>query len=71
MELPLFLRNTATFAAMVIVECTDVGVSVLMKAAMNQGMNNLVAVVYYNALCTVILIPYYLIRRYVSSFQLL
>ncbi|KAL5796922.1 hypothetical protein ACOSQ2_001742 [Xanthoceras sorbifolium] len=63
MELGSCLQNTVIFAAMVTVECTDVGLSVISKAAMTQGMNNFVAVVYYNALATLILVPYFLFRR--------
>lgn len=71
MELTSSLQSTVTFAAMVTVECTDVGLSVISKAALNHGMNNVVAVVYYNALATLILLPYFLFRRYFYSFQLL
>nr|KYP56277.1 Auxin-induced protein 5NG4 [Cajanus cajan] len=45
------------FAAMVIVECLDVGLSTLGKAAMSRGMNHFVFVLYSNALATLILLP--------------
>lgn len=58
----IFTGDTA-FLAMITVECTDVGLSVLSKAALNQGMNNFVSVVYCNALGTLILLPYFLFHR--------
>ncbi|KAK4846575.1 hypothetical protein QYF36_019372 [Acer negundo] len=63
MEMGSCLQNTVSFAAMVTVECTDVGLSVISKVAMTQGMNNFVSVVYYNALATLILLPYFIFRR--------
>lgn len=45
------------FAAMVVVECLDVGLTTLSKAAMSKGMSHYVFVVYSNALATLILIP--------------
>lgn len=63
MQLRSFSRETLPFLAMITVECTDVGLSVLSKAALNQGMNNFVSVVYCNALGTLILLPYFLFHR--------
>ncbi|KAK9995853.1 hypothetical protein SO802_020539 [Lithocarpus litseifolius] len=45
------------FAAMVMIECLDVGLTTLSKAAMSRGMSNYVFVVYSNALATLILFP--------------
>ncbi|RYR77426.1 hypothetical protein Ahy_A01g001880 [Arachis hypogaea] len=45
------------FLAMVIVECLDVGLTTLGKAAMSRGMNHFIFVVYSNALATLILLP--------------
>ncbi|KAL3512907.1 hypothetical protein ACH5RR_025624 [Cinchona calisaya] len=45
------------FAAMVIAECLDVGLTTLSKAAMSKGMSRFVLVVYSNALATLILLP--------------
>ncbi|XP_044502199.1 WAT1-related protein At4g15540-like isoform X2 [Mangifera indica] len=63
MQLRSFSRETLPFLAMITVECTDVGLSVLSKAALNQGMNNFVSVVYCNASGTLILLPYFLFHR--------
>lgn len=63
MALASWLQNTIPFVAMVTVECTDVGLSVISKAALTKGMNKFVSVVYYNALGTLILLPYFLFRR--------
>ncbi|MED6152888.1 hypothetical protein PIB30_096284 [Stylosanthes scabra] len=47
----------APFLAMVLVECLDVGLTTLSKAAMSRGMSHFVFVVYSNALATLILLP--------------
>ncbi|KAE8124177.1 hypothetical protein FH972_019084 [Carpinus fangiana] len=51
------LVGLVPFAAMVVVECLDVGLTTLSKAAMSKGMSHYVFVVYSNALATLILIP--------------
>ena len=51
------LLEWTPFVAMIMVECLDVGLSTLGKAAMNRGMNHFVFVVYSNALATLILLP--------------
>lgn len=51
------------FLAMVIVECGEMGMITLGKAAMNDGLNNLVYVVYYNALGTLFLLPFLIFHR--------
>ncbi|KAK1438849.1 hypothetical protein QVD17_04661 [Tagetes erecta] len=47
---------------MVAVECGEVGMITLGKAAMNNGLSNLVYVVYYNGLGTLILLPNFIIH---------
>lgn len=71
MALASWLQNAIPFVAMVTVECTDVGLSVISKAALTKGMNKFVSVVYYNALGTLILLPYFLFRRYLNLFYFL
>ncbi|XP_058179970.1 WAT1-related protein At5g40210-like [Rhododendron vialii] len=44
------------------VECTDIGMSTIGKAAMTKGMSNFVLVVYSNALGSIILLPFVLSR---------
>lgn len=52
-----FIEKALPFVAMVMVECGEVGMITLGKAAMNDGLSSLVYVVYYNALGTIILLP--------------
>lgn len=60
------------FAAMVMIECLDVGLTTLSKAAMSRGMSNYVFVVYSNALATLILFPSsFIINRSLSPCSLL
>ncbi|XP_038705120.1 WAT1-related protein At5g40240-like [Tripterygium wilfordii] len=63
MGMVFFLWGAAPIIAMLSVECTDVGLAVISKAALTRGMNNLVSVVYFNALATLILLPYIIFRR--------
>ncbi|KAJ6411713.1 hypothetical protein OIU84_008317 [Salix udensis] len=58
-----FLLNSLPFAAMVMVECLDVGLTTLSKAAMSKGMSRFVFVVYSNALATLILLPCVIFHR--------
>ncbi|KAM2204065.1 hypothetical protein ACFX1S_023743 [Malus domestica] len=51
------------FTAMVIVECAEVGVSTISKVAMSKGMSHFVFIVYYNALGTLLLLPFFIFRR--------
>ncbi|ONI08417.1 hypothetical protein PRUPE_5G177200 [Prunus persica] len=51
------LVELVPFAAMVMVEIMDVGLTTLSKAAMSRGMSHFVFVVYSNALATLILLP--------------
>ncbi|CAL5444669.1 unnamed protein product [Camellia sinensis] len=51
------LVKLVPFAAMVMVECFDVGLTTLSKGAMSRGMSHFVFVVYSNALATLILLP--------------
>ncbi|TYI75152.1 hypothetical protein E1A91_D07G255400v1 [Gossypium mustelinum] len=63
MGLSCYLWNALPFMAMITVECTDVGISVISKAALSKGMSNVVSVTYFNALGTLILLPYYIFCR--------
>lgn len=68
------LLNLLPFAAMVMVECLDVGLTTLSKAAMSKGMSQFVFVVYSNALATLILLPsliFYRTKRPPVTFSLL
>ncbi|KAJ4839276.1 hypothetical protein Tsubulata_050011 [Turnera subulata] len=63
MGLATWISDMLPFVAMIAVECTDVGASTLSKAALAKGMSQYVSVVYYNALGTLILLPYFILRR--------
>ncbi|XP_040956960.1 WAT1-related protein At5g40230 isoform X3 [Gossypium hirsutum] len=57
MKVKSWLVASAPFAAMVAVECLDVGLTTLSKAAMSKGMSHFVLIVYSNALASLILLP--------------
>ncbi|XP_015879129.2 WAT1-related protein At5g40240-like isoform X1 [Ziziphus jujuba] len=59
----LWMSDVVPFAAMVIVECVNVGISTISKAAMNGGLNNFVLVVYSDALGTLLLFPFFIFNR--------
>ncbi|CAN1153499.1 WAT1-related protein At5g40230 [Linum perenne] len=63
MGLDSLIKVAIPFVAMVVVDCSDVVISVISKAAMAKGMSNFVSVVYYNALGTLILVPYFVFFR--------
>lgn len=64
-EMKTYLVELLPFAAMIMVECLDVGLTTLSKAAMSRGMSHFVFVVYSNALATLILLPSsFIIHRY-------
>ncbi|TXG53329.1 hypothetical protein EZV62_022498 [Acer yangbiense] len=58
MEVKSFLVGLVPFAAMVVAEVVDVGLTTLSKAAMSKGMSHFVFVVYSNALASLILLPF-------------
>ncbi|XP_042497001.1 WAT1-related protein At5g40240-like [Macadamia integrifolia] len=51
-------RGVMPYAGMVMVECMDVGLTTLSKAAMSRGMSHYVFVFYSNALATLVLLPF-------------
>ncbi|KAF8399296.1 hypothetical protein HHK36_015161 [Tetracentron sinense] len=57
MEVKSSLWRLMPYAAMVGVECLDVGMTTLSKAAMSRGMSHFLFVFYSNAFATVILLP--------------
>ncbi|KAL2492741.1 WAT1-related protein [Abeliophyllum distichum] len=59
MELKSCMKGFVPYAAMVMVECADVGLTTLSKAAMSKGMSHFIFVVYSNALATLIIFPVY------------
>ncbi|CAN4082480.1 unnamed protein product [Withania somnifera] len=63
MEMQFWSTDFLPFLTMVIVECCEMGMITLGKAAMNDGLNNLVYVVYYNALGTLFLLPFFIFHR--------
>ncbi|KAM7512431.1 hypothetical protein LguiB_011306 [Lonicera macranthoides] len=63
MDFLSWVWSAAPMVAMITVECTDVGLSTLCKEAITKGMSNLVFIVYYNALGTIILLPFVFRRK--------
>ncbi|KAK4257101.1 hypothetical protein QN277_006733 [Acacia crassicarpa] len=57
MEFKHLWVESIPFVAMVMLECLDVGLTTLSKAAMSRGMSHFVFVVYSNALASAILLP--------------
>ncbi|KAF7806110.1 WAT1-related protein [Senna tora] len=57
MGLKEYLMKCVPFAAMAMVECMDVGLTTLGKAAISKGMNYHIFIVYSNALASLILLP--------------
>ena len=62
------MKNGVPFIVMIIVESGEVGMITLGKAAMDNGMSNLVYVVYYNSLGTLLLFPFFIFRFFRSVF---
>ncbi|CAN6702670.1 unnamed protein product [Malus baccata var. baccata] len=52
-----FQKDVLPFTAMVTVECTNVGLNVLFKAATLQGLSYYVFIVYSNLVATLVLLP--------------
>ncbi|KAL1833064.1 hypothetical protein ACET3Z_002715 [Daucus carota] len=67
MGLENFMKNGVPFIVMIIVESGEVGMITLGKAAMDNGMSNLVYVVYYNSLGTLLLFPFFIFRFFRSD----
>lgn len=59
-----YIKSGLPFIVMVIVESGEVGMITLGKAAMNNGMSNLVYVVYYNSLGTLLLFPFFIFHLF-------
>lgn len=63
-------QNALPVAAMVTVECTNVGLNVLFKAATSKGLSYYVFIVYSNAIATLVLLPlFFIFRRSSISYQ--
>ncbi|KAH0969325.1 hypothetical protein GBA52_028780 [Prunus armeniaca] len=56
-------QDALPVAAMVTVECTNVGLNVLFKAATSKGLSYYVFIVYSNAIATLVLLPLFFIFR--------
>ncbi|KAJ4729160.1 WAT1-related protein [Melia azedarach] len=52
-----YYKDVLLFAGMVAVECTNVGLNILYKAATNRGMSYYVFIVYSYAVTTLVLLP--------------
>lgn len=64
------LKDAVLFAAMVGVECTNVGLNILFKAATNNGMSYYVFIFYSYAATTLVLLPLpFIFHRFRSIFN--
>ncbi|GJY75383.1 WAT1-related protein isoform X1 [Tanacetum coccineum] len=61
------MEDVLPFLMMMIVECVEVGTMTLVKAAMNNGMSQLVYVVYSNLLGTIVLFPFFAVHNHRSN----
>ena len=52
-----FYKDVLPFTAMVVVECGNVGVNILFKAATSKGMSYCIFITYCYAIATLILLP--------------
>uniref|UniRef100_A0A7N0UMN1 WAT1-related protein n=1 Tax=Kalanchoe fedtschenkoi TaxID=63787 RepID=A0A7N0UMN1_KALFE len=59
----MIMEAVIPYAAMVVVECGEIGVSTLGKASMASGTSEFVFVVYYNSLGVLIFLPYFILHR--------
>ncbi|XP_047317530.1 WAT1-related protein At3g28050-like [Impatiens glandulifera] len=57
MELKSCLAALMPYIAMILVECFDVGLTTISKAAMSNGLSHFIFVVYSNALAAALLLP--------------
>lgn len=69
MEAKPWLLRSLPLAAMVAIECLDVGLTTLSKAAMSRGMSRFVFLVYSNALASLLLFPLSFLHRYLLLLQ--
>lgn len=58
------MEDVLPFLLMMIVECVEVGTMTSVKAAMNNGMSQLVYVVYNNHLGTIVLFPFFVVHNH-------
>ncbi|KAL9227079.1 hypothetical protein vseg_002816 [Gypsophila vaccaria] len=59
-----FMKDVVPLIGMILVEFVEIGMSTLVKAAMNQGLSRFVFIVYYNALGSLLLFPFYLYNHF-------
>ncbi|XP_071728014.1 WAT1-related protein At5g40240-like [Rutidosis leptorrhynchoides] len=57
------IEDVVPFIVMMLVECVEVSSLTLAKSAMNNGMSQLVYVVYYNVLGTIVLFPFFAVHN--------
>ncbi|XP_024974214.1 WAT1-related protein At5g40240-like [Cynara cardunculus var. scolymus] len=57
-----WMEDVLPFVVMMIMMCLDMSVMTIVKAAMNEGMDSIVYIVYHNALGTLVLLPFLLVH---------
>ncbi|KAL8266366.1 hypothetical protein R6Q59_003710 [Mikania micrantha] len=57
-----WMDDVLPFVAMLMINCSDMAVLTIIKAAMNDGMHSIVYVTYHNALGTLLLLPFFIVH---------
>ncbi|KAI3665942.1 hypothetical protein L6452_44577 [Arctium lappa] len=58
----LWMEDVLPFVVMMMITCLDISVLTIVKAAMNEGMDNIFYIVYHNALGTLIILPFFIVH---------
>lgn len=57
-----WMEDVLPFVVMMMITCLDMSMLTIVKAAMNEGMDSIVYIVYHNALGTLILLPFFIVH---------
>ncbi|KAJ9564813.1 hypothetical protein OSB04_000779 [Centaurea solstitialis] len=57
-----WMEDVMPFMVMMMITCLDMSMMTIVKAAMNEGMESIVYIVYHNALGTLILLPFFVVH---------
>ena len=59
-----WMEDVLPFVAMLMITCLDMSILTIVKAAMNEGMDSIVYIVYHNALGTLIILPFFIVHNF-------
>ncbi|KAJ9564810.1 hypothetical protein OSB04_000776 [Centaurea solstitialis] len=57
-----WMEDVLPFVVMMVITCLDMSILTIVKAAMNEGMDSIVYIVYHNALGTLIILPFFIVH---------